>query len=309
MQPFQFKLSNGGTVAGLHSIPPASTSPVKDRPLIVGLHGGCYDSKYFKGTPKFSASIASQAFGVPFVSIDRPSYGGTSCILPVPEGSDFYAETGRWLHQYILPTLWAEIGVPSQCNSIVLLAHSLGVMGGIVATALHAQDNEPLYPLSGLIANGMGNTQSTTMKTTPPSNISIDENHVLFPVEKKDGIMFKPGTVAQEILDLCEHFNAVSPVPEIYQFPTMWLPIWKEKWAAQVSVPLLFALVEDDPFFVADEAELEICARAFEKSVHVERVLLRDAPHCMELSYWSQAWYARCFGFAMECSASFSVRV
>ncbi|KAL2793176.1 hypothetical protein BJX66DRAFT_306514 [Aspergillus keveii] len=182
-------------------------------------------------------------------------------------------------------------------------------MGGIVAAALHAQDNEPLYPLSGIIANGMGNTQSTTMKTTPPSNTSIDKNHVLFPADNKDSIMFKPGTVACEILDLCEHFNAVSPLPEIYQFPTVWLPIWKGKWAAQVSVPVLFCLVEDDPFFVADEAELEICAQAFGKSVHVERVLFRDAPHCMELSYWSQAWYARCFGFAMECSASFSVRV
>ncbi|KAL3487033.1 hypothetical protein BJX62DRAFT_228352 [Aspergillus germanicus] len=234
MQPFRFKLSNDGTVAGVHSIPKESTSPVKYRPLILGLHG----------TPNFSASIASQPFGVPFVSIDQ--------------SSDFYAETGRWVHQYILPTLWAEIGVPNQCNSIVLLTHSLGVMGDIVAAALHAQDNEPLYPLSGRIANGI--------------NTSIDENHVLFPAKKKDARKFKPGIVTRKILDLCEHFNAVSPIPEIYQFPTM------------VSVPVLFSLVEDNPFFVTDEAELEICARAFGKSVHVERVLIRDAPHCMELS-------------------------
>ncbi|KAL2782433.1 hypothetical protein BJX66DRAFT_320764 [Aspergillus keveii] len=160
-------------------------------------------------------------------------------------------------------------------------------MGGIVAAALHAQGNEPLYPLSGIIANGMGNTQSTIMKTTPPSNTTINESHVMSPAENKDAIMFKPGTVVREIIDLCEHFNA----------------------AAQVSGPVLFCLVEDDPFFVADEAELEICARAFGKSVLVERVLFRDAPHCMELSYWSQAWYARCFGFAMEGSGSLSVRV
>jgi len=40
--------------------------------------------------------------------------------------------------------------------------------------------------------------------------------------------------------------------------------------------------------------------------VHVEGSLLRGAPHCIELSFWAQGRYARCFGFAMECSASFS---
>lgn len=308
MQPFQFNLSNGGTVTGVHSIPPLSASNVDHRPLIVALHGGCYDSQYFASIPKLSAALASEAFGVPFVSIDRPSYGGTSSILPLPEGSDFYQETGLWLHRFILPQLWSKIGVPSQCNSIVLLSHSLGVMAGIAAAALHAQDDKPQYPLGGLIANGMGNTQSVFMKNNPPGFITIDEDHVQFPVDKKDGIMFKPGTAPSEILEHCERLNAVSPLPEIYQFPTMWLPVWKEKWAASVTVPVLFCLVEDDPFFITNEEELEDCARAFKNSARVERILFRDAPHCMELSHWSQAWYARCFGFALECSARISIR-
>jgi hypothetical protein len=93
MQPFQLTLSNNGTVAGLQSIPPLSAqkaprmqySPTRqntwewhrnidyhslrrggqqslsalsadNRPLIVGLHGGGYDSQYFDATPKYSAS-------------------------------------------------------------------------------------------------------------------------------------------------------------------------------------------------------------------------------------------------------------
>jgi len=31
------------------------------------------------------------------------------------------------------------------------------------------------------------------------------------------------------------------------------------------------------------------------------------APHAIELSYWGQGWYARCFGFAMECAANLGV--
>jgi hypothetical protein len=307
MQPFRTTLSNNGTVAGAYSIPPPSASPAQHRPLIVGLHGGSYDHQYFDATPKCSASLASVAFGVPFVSIDRPSYGGTSSILPIPEGSDFPQETGFWLHRYILPKLWSEIGAPNQCNCIVLLCHSLGVMGGVVAAALHAQDEQALYPLGGLIASGMGDKLSLSAKTPPPSRIPVDANHALFPLDAKDAIMFKPGTVAPEVLEHSRRLNAVSPLPETAHFAAVWLPIWKQKWAAHVSTPVMFSLVEDDPFFVATKEELEICVQAFTNSVRVDGSLLRGAPHCVELSHWSQGWYGRCFGFALECSASFAI--
>ncbi|KAJ5110226.1 hypothetical protein N7532_002871 [Penicillium argentinense] len=305
MQPFQFTLSNNGTVAGVHSVLQSSASRDDHRPLVVGLHGGCYDHQYFDATPKYSAALVSEALGVPFVSIDRPSYGGSSSVLPIPEGSDFYQETGRWLHSYILPKLWSEFGVPNRCNCVVLLSHSLGVMGGIVAGALHAQDDAPLYPLAGLIVNGMGNTQSPFMAGASPSFVPVDDDHALFPPDKKDTIMFKPGTVDPDILAHCERLNAVAPLAELTQFPAMWLPVWKEKWAPQVTTSVMFCLVEDDPFFVVNEEEMEVCVRAFRNSPRVDGSLVRTAPHCMELSYWSQGWYARCFGFAMECSAGF----
>lgn len=306
MQPFQFTLCNNGTVAGVHSVPPSHAARDDHRPLVVALHGGCYDHHYFNATPKYSAAFVSEALGVPFVSIDRPSYGGTSSVLPIPDDSDFYQETGRWLHRYILPKLWSEFGVPNRCTCVVLLSHSFGVMGGIVAAALHAQDDAPLYPLAGLIANGMGNTQSPVITGAPPSFLPIDDDHALFPPDKKDKIMFKPGTVDPEILAHCERLNAVTPLTEVTQFPAMWLPVWKEKWAPLVKTSVMFCLVEDDPFFVVNEEEMGICLRSFRNSPRVDGSLVRAAPHCMELSYWSQGWYARCFGFAMECSASFS---
>lgn len=306
MRPFKYTLSNNGTVTGVHSIPQSSASSSEYRPLIVGLHGGCYDSQYFDATPNYSASLMSVSLGVPFVSIDRPSYGGTTSILPIPEGSDFPQETGRWLHQYILPKLWSEIGVPNRCNSIVLLCHSLGVMGGIVTASLHAQDETALYPLGGLIASGMGDKQSLFMKNSAPSFRTVDADHALFPVDSKDNVMFKPGTVTPEILEQCERLNAVCPLSETAEFAPGWLPIWKKKWAAQVTAPVMFSLVEDDPFFVSTEEEIDTCVRAFKSSSRVDGSIVRGAPHCMELSKWSQGWYARCFGFALECATSFA---
>lgn len=50
--------------------------------------------------------------------------------------------------------------------------------------------------------------------------------------------------------------------------------------------PVMFSLVEDDRFFLADEQEIDTCVRAFKNSSRVNRSLIRGAPHCMELSYW-----------------------
>nr|XP_036580500.1 uncharacterized protein CTRU02_09730 [Colletotrichum truncatum]KAF6788412.1 hypothetical protein CTRU02_09730 [Colletotrichum truncatum] len=303
MQPFKLALSNNGSVTGLHSIPPKSTLSASPRPLIVGLHGGGYDSQYFDATEEHSAAVMSVSLNVPFISIDRPSYDGTSSILPVPEGSDFNQETGIWLHRYILPKLWSEYVIPNDCNSIVLLCHSLGVMGGVVAASLHAQDEQAAYPLGGLIASGMGQTQSLFMKDTPPSFESVDQNYARLPPSAKDSVMFKPNTVAPEVLAQTERLDAPMPIAEAAFFPQVWLPNWKQKWAAHVVVPVMFTLVDNDPFFEVNEAELEGCARAFNSSIRVDTSIAKGAPHCMELSYLSHGWYARSFGFALECAA------
>lgn len=169
MQPFRLTLANNGTVTGAHSVPSPWSSPVQHRPLIIGLHGGCYAHHYFDALPKFSASVASEAFGIPFIAIDRPSYGGTSCVLPIPEGSDSTQESAKLLHHSTLPRLWTEFGIPNGCNCIVLLSHSLGVMVSIAVAAMHAQDANPTYPLGGLIASGTGDVQSKAMKGKTPS--------------------------------------------------------------------------------------------------------------------------------------------
>lgn len=306
MDPFQYTLSDNGTVEGVQNVP-SPTSPLAHRPLIIAMHGGCYDHQYFDATPNLSASVASNAFGVPFVSIDRPSYGGTSSILPIPNGTNFFERSAQVLHQQILPELWKRVGEPSNCNCIVLLCHSLGVMPGIITAALHAKDEKSPYPLGGLIASGMGDKQSPAMKDSAPSFNFVDEDHALFPLEAKDAVMFKPGTFDLEILKHSERLNAAYPYSEVGQFAAAWLPFWKEKWAAHVRAPVMFALVEDDPFFVATQQEVDTSVKAFTSSVRVDGSLLRGAPHCVELSHWSQGWYARCFGFAMECAASFDI--
>jgi hypothetical protein len=149
----------------------------------------------------------------------------------------------------------------------------------------------------------MGDKQSSFIKNATLSYSIIDPDHAIFPLDSKDSVMFKPGTVTTEVLNESERLNAVSPLPELAHFAVVWLPVWKDKWAAHVSTSVMFSLVEDDPFFEVNEDEISNCTRAFKNSVRVDGSLIRGAPHCLELSKWSQGWYARCFGFAIECSA------
>lgn len=175
-----------------------------------------------------------------------------------------------------------------------------------MAAAMHAQDEKPFSPLGGVIASGLGDKQSPFMGTAPRLHESVGPDHVLMLLDGKDRIMFRPGTVSQEVLNRSERLNAVSPSAELQDFVQVWFNTWKNDWAAHVVAPVMFSLVDDDPFFVTTEEELKNCMAAFEKSVRIDGSLVKGAPHCMELSYWSQGWYARCFGFAMECAASFA---
>jgi pimeloyl-ACP methyl ester carboxylesterase len=305
MQAFKLALASGATVTGIHNLPKGSS--VRYRPLIVALHGGSYDCNYFDASPRYTASIASNAFGVPFVAIDRPCYGGTTSFLPVPEKSNFNRETGSWLHEYILPALWSEFGVSNNCTCIILLCHSLGAMGGIVAAAMHEKTKSPAYPLGGLVASGMGNEQPSATKQGPAPGLDSGAEYSSMPYRIKDQVMFLPGTVDEEIVSQSERLNRPSPCVELQEYTKIWLPTWKQDWAAHIKSPVMFALVQDDVFFEAMDEQMEICTSAFKNSVRVEGSLVKGPPHCMESSYWSQGWYARCFGFALECSASFAV--
>lgn len=83
MQSFHLLLSNGAMLTGIHNIPP-HRPPIKYRPLMIGLHGSTYDCHYFDADANQTAGVASAAFGVPFVSINRPCYGGKQLSLASP---------------------------------------------------------------------------------------------------------------------------------------------------------------------------------------------------------------------------------
>jgi len=211
MESFTCKLSNGGTATGICSTPkPTTAKSPASIPLIIAIHGGGYSSDYFHADANHTAAIPSQTYGIPFVAVDRPFYGGSTFDGPIPKAADYPQETGAWMHYHVFPALWAKFG--TGCSSVVLFCHSLGTQQGIVAAAMHAKETNPVYPLSGIICSGLGHRQPPAIAQAPRMVGNAGPDYCSQSVEWKDSMMFRPGTVDPAVLDQSARLDQLLPV-------------------------------------------------------------------------------------------------
>lgn len=222
MLPFKITLPNNAVLTGLHNLPARSPSTLNTSsstpepiPIIVALHGGTYTAKYFDVDVGHTASIVSNGLGVPIVAINRPGYHDSTSFYPIPEGSSYPEEYGNWLHRHILPAIWSEFGKPSGCDSIVLLSHSLGTTGAVIAAAMHAAeaDTDRQYPLAGMIISGFGTHPCPSRHSISPT--SPAENTITFTPEFKDEMMIQKGCAHPDIYQYTEQLNHPMSIDEI----------------------------------------------------------------------------------------------
>lgn len=316
MQAFKATLPNGATLSGHHCLPEPSGpayAAVDDsrRPLIVAIHGGSYSSTYFDADAKHTAVLCSKALGVPVVAIDRPTYQESSSFYPIPEGKTYHEELATQLHKHILPTIWKEYG--QGCGSIVLHCHSLATPSAVIIAGWYAgersQGEKPAYPLSGLIISGFGSQskpdiveqRGAAMPDPPPEWID-------FPLDMKDAGMLEKGTADPAIYNQTRRLHNRMMYAELADYKVVWAD---GKWRAlcgAVEVPVMVGLAEKDSLWLGTEEHLGEFAGGFSGSERVDASLVRGAPHCIELSYWAQGWYARSFGWALECAALYAAR-
>ncbi|KAJ9615364.1 hypothetical protein H2200_001439 [Cladophialophora chaetospira] len=313
MKSFSLSLANEAEVSGISSISPQSSSP-HYRPLVVALHGGTYSSSYFAAGGASSALHIAEALGVPFIAIDRPGYRDSTALPPITDTSTFLQEEGIHLHRLILPAIWSEYGSTSKATTIVVLTHSLGSPGAIIAAALHAGESGPSYPYGGLIMSGWGIVQSRSNEAIRQQIDTLTVNgRINWPLEHKDAPMFGATPealalrVSPEILSLTAELDNSMSRGEIEDGTFTWPGYWRG-YAEEVKVPIMYSMAEHDGLWNTTAEHVEDFASAFTNSKRVERGIVAEAPHCMELSYWGPAWIARSLGFAMECAAAADVQ-
>ncbi len=101
MESFEVQLADNAVVTGLAFLPRHNTNTLQksSRPLIVAIHDATYSASYFFADAQHSALPLASALDIPFLAINRPGSQETTPLLPVPSGSTFLREEGKYLHQ------------------------------------------------------------------------------------------------------------------------------------------------------------------------------------------------------------------
>jgi hypothetical protein len=188
------------------------------------------------------------------------------------------------------------------------MTHSLGVPSGIVASALNAEMRS--YPLAGLVISSIGTEWDKEHRVGMQDMLKEKPATITFPNDFKDTAMLgsrEEGMADPSIYDQTEVLQDVMYFEECAEMQTQWLDYWQE-YAVKVNVPVMYALAEKDWLWTVSEQHVRDFAGAFRGSPRVESGLVLGTAHCMELSRVGRGWYARAFGFSLECAVALDLR-
>ncbi|CAL8577128.1 hypothetical protein XPA_002974 [Xanthoria parietina] len=174
-----------------------------------------------------------------------------------------------------------------------------------------AKENAGSYPLAGIILSGFGTTANVPTMTRIQPLVDPNAPRITFPVSLKDELMLFPpsaGFTDPEVYEKTEELNTSASVVEFVDGIHIWPSYWREKYAKHVKCPVLYALAEKDCFWMSTQEAIEDFAGAFENSVRVDKGVVLGGIHCLELCRAGRGWYARVFGWAVECGVAFGMR-
>ena len=308
MESFTVELEEGAVTTGLLSLPSGRASCLHNYlPLIICLHGGSYDAKYFDCDSDHSIATVASALAIPIISVTRPGYGDSTGLPPQTskEVSDLtYAERqGRYINSTILPALWKKYGSQTGATAVVLLAHSIGAMMAIIAAGSHTGSEG--YPLAGMIVSGIGSEHEAVSHKAILGILSSKPDTVNLDPGLKDALMLQlpvKNLTNPSMQDHTARLNKPIPFGEIYDINVTWLNHW-HKYTKAIRIPLMYAISEVDGLWSSTPKALQNFRDAFPSSPRIEAAMLPNAPHCIELSRQSRGWLTRCCGFALESAS------
>ncbi|KIX92999.1 uncharacterized protein Z520_11272 [Fonsecaea multimorphosa CBS 102226] len=314
MSAFSILLPDGSAITGKDFSPSESRVPVRARPLLVLIPGGTYTVDFFDADEKHTVRTWATALGVPVVGLNRPGYGD----VPVPtamdkDGSTFIQQSGRWLHNVGLPTIWEKFAQKYEFSSIVLYGHSIGGAVAIVAASLYEEGASP-YKLSGLSMAGIG------CDTVYHDFLAIfDDMHrtaevgpatpIRFPKQQQEQSMLGPVPDLYDpaILEQTERLANPIYLQELYDVEFLW-PVYWARYAQSVSVPVLYNMGEHDQLWQVNDDSMRRFGAGFVKAPAVTTTISKHCLHCVEFSHQSPGYYIRLLGFAVECAIQRDLR-
>lgn len=264
------------------------TAERQDSPLLVCLHGGCYDNRYFDA-PGCSLLAHASAAGYSAVSLTRPG-------CPADEESarrqPSFAEAAGILVE-VIAEVWDELG--GRRPGIVLIGHSIGA-----AVSVHTAAQASGWPLLGLAISGVGDTLAPVtvdLFAQMPSDLAVEMSF-----DQSRPLLYGPdwtlhGRTLPELADL------VVPCPsaDLVEITTRWVDDLPSI-AGRVKVPVQCALAEFDGLWIVSPERLDCFARHFSNAPFVESSYWRCAGHNIEHHALGAAYVRGVLSFADRCA-------
>ena len=265
-----------------------TTTERGDTPLLVCLHGGGYDSRYFDA-PGYSLLSRAAAAGFPAVALTRPGH-------PADEESarrqPSFAEAATIIADAV-DDVWQRLG--NGRPGVVLLGHSVGA-----AITVHVAAQHPSWPLLGVSISGVGDVvhpPAIEQFSQFPPDIALH-----FPFEATRAVVYGPDwTLGTTTLTDVADLPVSTPSADLVEIGTKFtgdLP----HLAPAVEVPVQYALAEFDGLWVVSQERVDAFARQFSRAPFVDASLWRGAGHNIEHHRLAHAFTLSVLAFAERCA-------
>jgi pimeloyl-ACP methyl ester carboxylesterase len=255
--------------AGIRLTGFASAGGASERPLLLLLHGGGVDAHYFDPVVEVAA-----ANGFPTIALNRPGY--------TDSGSASFARQAEAIDAAI-DELWETWG--GGRPGAVVFGHSIGG-----AVAVHLAARKPSWPLLGISITGIS-------ASVPPFLVQVWES-----LPAGDRIAFTPeasGTI--RLAGAAEHEPA-TPTDDLLEVAKAW-PDDLPRLAAEITVPVQYAIGERDKLWVVGETAAREIAALFPNAPYVDAQLLPGVGHAVEHDgVLGRSHQLRQLSFALRCT-------
>lgn len=276
-------MADGCRVAGIATGPGDSRAP-----LLVALHGGGYNARYYD-LPGHSLLDLAEATGFQVIALNRPGYRGSERL---PTDAITFSDNAEMLDRAI-EMLWRE--APDQCPGVVVIAHSVGA-----AVAVHLAARHPHWPLLGLALNGLIDS--------PPERVANvfhefpSGQPVSFTPEQRRAFMYGPAdTIDPDIIERAEPSTEPGPLEELLEINDGW-PADAPGKAARVTVPIHCALARFDVLWEMNRANIDEFTRRFTSAPSVETTVFPRSGHNIDHHRVGRELHLRQLAFAWQCA-------
>jgi pimeloyl-ACP methyl ester carboxylesterase len=238
----------------------------RDTPLLVCIHGGGCNGRYFELSGNSLVSAAA-ARGFPVLVLDRPGYGGNA----TPASDNPITETAPLIRAFV-DQVRINQGVPER--SVALIGHSIG---GALAIMMAADRGE--WPLVAIAVSGIGDEPPPEIRA-----IALPEGvtHGAPAVALTDGLFHDPERTLNwravaSLRAAAEDWLAAEVREVVERWPLRWRDL-----AARVDVPVHLRLAEHERIWVSSPAVVARMASAITHAPQVDAGLLPGGGHLYE---------------------------